>query len=488
MTITRRSALGSAAAAAALSACAGREGTVELAMLYNKAARHRGPDRQPVIVIPGLLGTRLKDALTGKLVWGAFDGTAADPDRPAELRQIALPIGGGEPLIRLADDVVPAGVLDRARVALVGVPVELKVYAGILQTLGIGGYRDEALGRAGAIDYGNDHFTCFQYPYDWRRDIVDGARAIGTFIELRTRDLRREYATRFGIRDADIKFDIVAHSMGGLLLRYFLMYGDKELPEDGSLPPVTWAGAARVGKCVVVGTPHAGSIVALQNLVEGRRFAPFLPHYPSALLGTFPSLYQLMPRSRHKLVVLDGDEKRPAEDLYDPRLWQELRWGLAAPDQADTIRALLPDIPDAARRRERALRFQAQLLRRARQFMAAIDRPAAPPPGLKLHLVAGDGLKTPNRHSIDTRTGRLKMLDQTEGDGVVPRASALMDERVGQEWSPRLKSPIRFDGTLFLPYEHVEVTTNQAFRDNLLFWLLEEPREAPAAAPAKRRA
>ena len=40
----------------------------------------------------------------------------------------------------------------------------------LLGVLGVGGYRDMDLGLAGAIDYGTDHFTCFQFDYDWRRD------------------------------------------------------------------------------------------------------------------------------------------------------------------------------------------------------------------------------------------------------------------------------------------------------------------------------
>jgi pimeloyl-ACP methyl ester carboxylesterase len=450
----------------------------ELSILYNKSAAYRGPDRNPVIVIPGILGTRLRDPISGRLVWGAFDGTAANPADPGELRQIALPIGrGDEALLKLADDVVPAGVLDRARVTFIGLPIELKIYAGILQTLGVGGYVDESLGRSGAINYGTDHYTCFQFPYDWRRDNVDAAQGLATFVDLRAKAVAAENATRFGVKDARVRFDIVAHSMGGLVARYYLMYGAQDLPEDGSLPKVTWEGARHVDKLVLVGTPNAGSVLALQNLVEGRQFAPLMPHYPAALLGTFPSLAQLLPRPRHKLVVWDADKSRPVEDLLEPALWQRLGWGLAAPDQDRVLTALIPDAKDAAERRARALALQARILRRARQFMAALDRPAPPPPAhLKIYLVAGDAERTPMTLSVDSKTGRVRVLDFGKGDGTVLRASTLLDERLNQPWAPRVRSAFRPAVTLFLPHEHVELTTNITFRDNLLHWLLEEPR------------
>jgi len=41
-----------------------------------------------------------------------------------------------------------------------------------------------------------------------------------------------------------------------------------------------------------------------------------------------------------------------------------------------------------------------------------------------------------------------------------------------------VRSPMDFRRTLFLPREHLEITRDAVFRDNLLFWLLEEPRRA----------
>ena len=112
------------------------------------------------------------------------------------------------------------------RINLLGIPVTASAYAQILATLGVGGYRDEQLGKAGAIDYGDDHYTCFQFDYDWRRDNVENAQRLHRFILAKREYVRAEIRKRYGADRPDVKFDIVAHSMGGLITRYFLQYGE----------------------------------------------------------------------------------------------------------------------------------------------------------------------------------------------------------------------------------------------------------------------
>ena len=75
------------------------------------------------------------------------------------------------------------------------------------------------------------------------------------------------------------------------MARYYLRYGTAELPQDTASSSVTWAGARYVDQAVLVGTPNAGSALALDRLVHGRDFGRFALEYGPALLGTMPSLY-----------------------------------------------------------------------------------------------------------------------------------------------------------------------------------------------------
>ncbi len=453
--------------------CATRRYSPELAQLYDRSAQSHGPDRNPIIVIPGALGTRLKEAGSDRVVWGAFGGGYASPRTPEGRRLFALPMEEGTPLRELRDSVVTDGVLDRIQIRYGGLPIQLRAYFFILAALGAGGYRDEQLGLNGAIDYGNDHYTCFQFDYDWRRDNVENAARLHEFILEKRAYVQEERRQRFGIEDKDVRFDIVAHSMGALLTRYFLRYGKADLPEDGSLPPLTWDGAALVDRVALVAPSNAGSVLMLQQLVEGRDFGPIIPRYPAVVLGTFPSSYQLLPRARHGALV-DASTMRPM-DVMDPELWVRMGWGLASPKHDDVLAALLPEVSDPARRRRIALDHLRKSLARGRQFAAALDRPATPPEGLYLALLAGDSIPTPARIAVDA-DGRLQIIAEAPGDGTILRSSALMDERLGGEWTRTLSSPIAWDQVTFLFSKHMDITKDPAFVDNVLYMLLEDPR------------
>ena len=448
-----------------------------LKQVYDRSAQYHAPDRNPIIVIPGILGSRLIDDTSGQTVWGAFRADYADPDTADGARMIALPIDdtNGEP-----DDyhVSPDGVLENLELSLAGFPVKIQAYAGILATLGAGGYRDETLGL-NTVDYGTDHYTCFQFDYDWRRDIAYNAAELKKFIDEKRLEIQGHYKRDYGIENADVKFDIAAHSMGALLTRYFLRYGDEGLPEDGSAPELTWAGAEDVSRAILVAPPNAGALDAFEQLLEGFNTGrPLLPHYDPAILGTFTSVYQLLPRERHNRIVWDGDTNRPITNYMDPDVWQKYGWGLSARDEESrtVLARILPEARNDVDRYARATAFQAEALARAKQFHAALDRPASPPPGTELFLVAGDASETEAVISVDSETGEASVIEYGVGDTTVLRSSTLRDERDTGDWKPTVQSPITWRSTLFVPSIHRKITSNPLFEDNVLYWLLEDPR------------
>lgn len=465
------------AVSVSFTACAfGPTQKVNLKKIYDQTAQYHAPDRNPIIVIPGILGSRLIDDETGQTVWGAFNAEYADPKTAEGAQLISLSLDRNDKTE--IEHVRSDGVLENIELSLAGFPIKIQAYAGILTTLGAGGYRDQSLGL-NSIDYGTDHFTCFQFDYDWRRDISYNAAALKVFIDQRRAEIQQNYKEEYGIENAEVKFDIAAHSMGSLLTRYFLRYGAAPLPEDGSEPFLTWAGANDVERAILVAPPNAGSLEAFDQLINGFNVGrPLLPHYPPEILGTFPSVYQLLPRSRHKAVVWDEDETTPIKDLFNPELWQKQGWGLSNRDEeADrVISKILPDIESENERHRIAAKFQARALKRAEQFHKALDRPAAPPEGLNLYLVAGDATEMAEVMTVDSTTGEIDILRTGVGDKTVLRSSALMDERVGGEWKPTLQTPIDWTSVLFLPAQHRNITSDPVFEDNVLYWLLEDPR------------
>jgi pimeloyl-ACP methyl ester carboxylesterase len=426
-------------------------------------------------VIPGILGSRLVDDETEKLVWGRFERVGFVRRRPDGVSAIALPMREGVPLRQLRDSIRSDGTLAYLEIDVAGVPFEIQAYDDILTSLGVGGYRDPQHPNMQEVDYGDKHFTCFQFDYDWRRDVSENAVRLHEFIERQRQSIRQEYQRRYGIVDANLKFDIVAHSMGGLVARYYLRYGPRPLPDDGSLPPLDWAGAQNVARVVLVGTPNAGSTLAMRDLIDGHQLAPLLPEYPAAVLGTMPATYQLLPRSRHRALVDAADGQRKI-DLYDPVLWRDMKWGLASPEQEHVLRELLPDVTERDVRLRIALDHQRKCLLRARQLHQALDIPTQPPPGVTLHLFAGDSIETPSVLAVDLETGEIDTVKNAAGDDTTTRASAVMDERSGGSRAARLVSPIHWTSTMFLHASHRGLTSDPIFTDNVLALLLESPQ------------
>lgn len=470
-----------AAVLAGLTACAPGPRLPDLSAIYAEAAER--PLRNPVVAIPGLLGSRLVDRDSGAVVWGGDDALSVDPMSSDNLALAALPLvkPGGQ-LNEARDRVRPDGVVRAARPRLFGLNLTLDIYAGLIRTLIAGGY-DFRETRAEEITAREQNLDAFEFPYDWRRDVVEAARDLDDFLRRKRDQVVAERLRVLGEAGPPVRFDLVAHSMGALVARYYLMFGAADLPPDGSTPAVTWAGAELVDTAVMIAPPFSGAVTALENLIAGRSFGPLQPWYPPPLLASFPGLHQLLPRDRHRRITTTAEP--PLGSLFDAATWEAEGWGLFAPDAGQALDTLLPGVTDPEMRRTLLRAHTAAVLRRAEQFHRAIDQPNAPPPGLELFLAVGGGFETPAGLLWDreTRTLRIDRLD--EGDGVVLRASSFADERQGGRALPpgALWSPHAYRSILLLPDEHVELTLNPVFGDNLLFWLLEGERASVRLRP-----
>lgn len=351
----------------------------------------RAPDgKPPIIFIPGILGSRLVNRRTGETVW---------PDLRAD--EIALPISS-QVLAENRDDVVALEVLEEVRFNPF-IP-KVAVYGPLLKSLELyGGYQrgDEAApSPSGATD------TFYTFAYDWRRDIVESARALGDMIE----DLKRRLGR------PDLRFDIVAHSMGGLVARYYAMYGGRDVL-DAQVHCPDWSGARNLGEIVMIGAPNAGSMNALRALLRGYSVAGDDPQSRKILgklaLGltggpisprivfTSPAVYQLLP-SQQSARFFDGNLKPLSVRLYEIETWRRYKWSAAFDEniRRRELKLLVKDL-GLARGKAESLRLLAErerflrvALRRAAAFHNALLAESPPPARLRFAFIGGDCLAT----------------------------------------------------------------------------------------------
>ena len=448
----------------------------ELASIYEPSVQLPDTIRNPVIVIPGMMGSRLHDQASDRTVWGVFDSQSINPAVPSDVRLLAFPIDGVD-LDKVDDGVEADGVLDTLKINFIGLALNHQAYLSILRMLGVGGYRDEELGLAGAVNYGEKHFTCFQFPYDWRRDNGDSAKRLHAFILEKKAYIEEERKRRFGV-DAPVKFDIVAHSMGGLVARYYLRYGDQGSANAQKAPVLDWSGCELIDRLIMIGTPNNGSSKSLVSTHEGFSFSVALKAFPSGLVATLPSIYQLLPNGP-EAAVYDEATGEPL-DHFDVETWDQRGWGLLNPDQDYVLQQLLPNVESAVERRQFAKAHVQECLSRAIGFHRALNVPGVPK-GTTIHLFAGDAIPTVDTLSSNLEKRTLAPRTEVPGDRTVTRKSALADQRFSEAWTPAVQSPIQFTDVRFLFDDHFGLTREAEFTDNALFLLLEDPTKSSPA-------
>lgn len=158
------------------------------------------------------------------------------------------------------------------------------------------------------------------FPYDFRRSIVESAQELDKQIDKRLAHL--------GWKNQPNKVIIVAHSMGGLIARYWVAQDN-------------WDSCRAV---FTLGTPHRGAPKALEYLVNGPPWwIPGRRKLLRELLSDWPSVYELVPRYRSV-----EDIRSPNVDNEDtPKLYPK---DLNLPELQDKISAAFRvhrDIEDA---------------------------------------------------------------------------------------------------------------------------------------------
>ena len=393
--------------------------------------------RSAVIVVAGYYGTKLSRVDNGELLWvtalQAFGGT----------QSLLLPLPD------LAFDGValrPSGILDEVRV----VPwlYSFEVYRALLA---------ELAGLHGG------HVSIEPLNYDWRLDLMDAVRLLGAEI----RRLKSEGIAHIAL---------VAHSMGGLIVSYYLRYGDQELEQAVE----TWEGTAHVEKVVMAGVPFLGSMWSFRNMQYGRMIGLNSSLLDQQAMASFPASYYTLPALRADVLLTPA--KQPIKGaIHTTANWRQQGWGL------------LKETPSlSAQIVERRDSYTAYWLDRSQRFLDLLHAPSTTPndrPIPLLYLYA-DGQRTlargvwipeeagPHRANMvfdkDQFEKRLPHLDPAvvyeDGDGSVTVTSASL---------PRAYEKAFQVTTERLQVGHMDVVTGRKARRSVAGFLEAQPERRP---------
>jgi pimeloyl-ACP methyl ester carboxylesterase len=282
------------------------------------------------------------------------------------------------------DDLVPGKIIETVRLARL-LP-EVYVYRDLLEALRhYAGYREADWDNPG-VDGDKDSFYVFAY--DWRQDNVANAREL----------IRRIERLKDHLHRPDLKFNVLAHSMGGLIARYAAMYGNADLPDgEGAIEP-TWLGAAHISKIVMIGVSNEGSADAFATLVDGysiteglRRRVPLLNKLTAEDAIRSPSVFQLLPHG-DSVRFLDENLHSVQIELYNAETWKRYGW---TPINSQDFRRRYSEGRTAAGAAELDA-YLVAMLRRARRFHQALDAVGGASSPVALLAIGGDCEETLN--------------------------------------------------------------------------------------------
>lgn len=419
-------------------------------------------NQPPVIIIPGLMGSKLRDKTSHEEVWvGSLSKVLF-----SDYTHLALKINP-ETLEPEAPGLEAFAITDTA--------AGNDFYASILNTLeDAGGYTAAKPGTPAGPGTRN----YYVFPYDWRQDNIITVRKLDRFIH----QIREDY------NQPDLKVDVIAHSMGGLITRYYLRYGTMDVLGDNNFP-VTMGGANYIRRVILLGTPNLGSIEAINSFITGQEVV--FGSIPPEILISMPSIYQLFPHAINDWIITTRGEAL-TRDQFDVEIWKRFEWAIFDPKVQSRIRNNYTD-PQLAQVKINALgKYFKKYLERGRRFSWALTVPVKKPK--PLIVFGGDCHLTPARIVVEEISGvsmvrqwpyqiknpvkgiNYEMLMLEPGDGTVTKAS-LLARNVLDPAVPRHKySYFPLDYSFFLCERHDKLTGNVSFQDNLLHALFSQDK------------
>lgn len=431
-----------------LSACVSVSRKPDLSQLYGNRLDNSAP--RPIIIIPGLMGSSLETP-DGLEVW---PGSIAD-----------LAFSDYEALTDSRLNLRPSRVID----GLAGVDF----YGALIKTLEqAANYR---LATPGQVQSGNDMRRYYLFAYDWRQSNAQSAFRLHQLIE----QVRTDYG------DPALKVDIIAHSNGGLVARYYLQYQPIDTEQTGWQPKTWQGGTERVRRLAMLGTPNLGSVISMLRLYEGYKMG--VRTIPLEVMVQFATPYETMPIPQSR-VIIDANGTALDIDLYDINTWKKNQWSVFSPAFKQQMQA---ELPDQAMAEKRLMALQDEFTRHlatAKKIQTALSVPFMDS-NTEIALFGGDCIDTRFRALAETQNGQTRLFAEAgdleskspnvdyqhllygPGDGLVTRASQVA--RAQDIYAQQVNADLfKASQTVFLCERHSLLTANPFFQNNLLYFLL----------------
>ncbi|MCX6718454.1 MAG: hypothetical protein NTY81_02525 [Candidatus Staskawiczbacteria bacterium] len=231
--------------------------------------------KNPVLIVPGLVGTEMKNG--DELLWLDIERMLTNIGD-----NFMDPLGFNQDLTSADNGVYASDVIKKIETAF-----------GLVNYDYTDGLINEFKGQGYA-----ENENLFTFPYDWRYGVS------GKFADGKTNaDLLATKIQDIMAQTGSDKVDVVAHSMGGLIVKKYAM----DNPTDN-----------HIGKAVFVGVPNTGAPKAVKVLLQGDNFGVLglNDQEIKKISANMPASYDLLP-SRQYYSEKGSFIKTINQDIYN---------------------------------------------------------------------------------------------------------------------------------------------------------------------------
>jgi len=237
----------------------------------------------------------------------------------------------------------------------------------------------------------------YMFTYDWRKDNRYSAKKLGEFVEMVLTKAKAHVSQE---EEAPTKVSLVGHSMGGLVIKWYVCQILKEEADS------------KIDKIITIATPYRGSLKSVEALLPGaRNFFGFEAQKAMREASrTLPGVYQLLPIWEEAIV---DKYTGKAVNIFDRCVWQK-----SLVEKLDKIYG-----PE----------FFQKMLDDAKSFTSIVSEEYESDIIDRFYYVYGVGSETLKQVKVDSKNeNRFDFVNASEdelGDGTVHTLSSYVEAR-----------------------------------------------------------